>query len=40
MKLIDPDAIFMGFHFFGIVYTWFHLNETSLLFFYKFFTMS
>jgi hypothetical protein len=34
MKLIDPDASFIGFHFFKIVYTRFYLDETHILSFF------
>jgi hypothetical protein len=34
MKLIDPNASFMWFYFFEIVYTWFHIDETPLLSFF------
>jgi hypothetical protein len=34
MKLIASDATFMGFHFFEIVYTQFHLNETPFISFF------
>jgi hypothetical protein len=35
MKIMYHSASFKGFHFlFEIVYTWFHLDETPLLYFY------